>query len=91
MRKRDGDWRVLTENVEEVNILACCDAEGAAAMGEFHARDGFTKVERGDLAQCSEVPPSEIKVSCDCEWSRNVECTYRTLPSSAALTPMVPF
>lgn len=59
VRKRDGNWRVLAENVEEINILARCNAEGTATVGEFHARDGFTKVERGHLAQCSKVPPSE--------------------------------
>lgn len=59
VRKRDGDRWVLTENIEEMNILAGCNAEGTATVGEFHARDGLAKIERGDLAQCSEVPPSE--------------------------------
>lgn len=59
MRKRDGDRWVLTENIEEMNILAGCNAEGTATVGEFHARDRFTKIERGHLAQCSEIPRSE--------------------------------
>lgn len=59
VRKRDGDRWVLTENIEEMNILAGCNAEGTSTVGEFHARDGFAKIKRGDLAQCSEVPPSE--------------------------------
>lgn len=95
VRKRDGNWRVLAENVEEMNILARCNAEGTATVGEFHARDGFTKVERGHLAQCSKVPPSENRkklVLRHCRRSRkNGLYTHRTLPSSAALTPIVPF
>lgn len=62
MRKRDGDRWVLTENIEEMNILAGCNAEGTATVGEFHARDRFTKIERGHLAQCSEIPPSNFAI-----------------------------
>lgn len=77
MRKRDGDRRVLTENIEEMNILAGCNAEGTATMGEFHARDGFAKIERGDLAQCSEVPPSENSQNqfcCTVDGTRKMSC-----------------
>lgn len=55
---------MLAEYIEEVDIFACRDREGASAVSKFHRVDRLAKINLVNLRERSKIPPADFAILC---------------------------